>query len=82
MGRPLPSYKVVVDGQLLGEVWDGEELTVPVAPGDRRVELKIDWTGSAPVHLVVELDDVELTVEWTGNLFSRDGYLRLRRNGT
>jgi hypothetical protein len=39
-------YKVVIDGEEVGRIGDGDELDIPVSPGEHSLRLKIDWTGS------------------------------------
>ncbi|MDP9408170.1 MAG: hypothetical protein M3P95_09975 [Actinomycetota bacterium] len=76
----LRSYRVRVDGVGRGEVRNGRELELFVEPGRRRVDVRIDWSGSPPLALDLAAgESVTLDVEWRGDLFSRDGWLRLRR---
>lgn len=48
------AYKVVIDGEVVGKVRNGKSASFTVAPGQHRVRMKIDWSGSpelvVPVH--------------------------------
>lgn len=75
----LRAYRVLVDGQEVGRVRNGETARFPVAAGRRWVALRIDWSGSGPLEVEVPSgSSSSVTVRWRGNLFSRDGYLELR----
>ena len=47
------SYVVLVDGVRVGKIRRGGEIVMPVAPGTHRVEARVDWTGSAPVEVML-----------------------------
>jgi len=47
----LRSYVVFVDEVASGKIARGETLKIDVCPGEHVVRLKIDWTGSRPVHV-------------------------------
>ena len=49
----LRSYKVFVDGQLVGELKRNSELALPVTQGLHTVQLRIDWLGSPEVSVRV-----------------------------
>ena len=45
------AYRVRVDGQVVGEIRENAELVVPVAPGSRGVQLRIDWCSSPEIRV-------------------------------
>ncbi len=45
----LRSYKVKVDGAILGRVPAGGSVTIPVAPGRHSIALRVDWCGSESI---------------------------------
>ena len=79
-------YKVVIDGQQVGELWPGQRLSFDVASGDRRVLVKIDFMRSNELVLAPQPGDViDLTCTGRGSLmvaffntfFRRKAYLDL-----
>ena len=50
----LRPYKVIVDGERSGTIRDNHVEDFDVAPGEHRVQLKIDWSGSPIVQVSVE----------------------------
>ena len=50
------AYRVLIDGVVVGRIRPGETLWFPVARGDHRVRLKVDWTGSREVVVTVPPD--------------------------
>jgi hypothetical protein len=42
----LRAYRVLVDGQHVASVRDGEVVATPIDAGEREVELRIDWARS------------------------------------
>lgn len=44
-------YKILIDGAAAGSVKPGESLTVPVAPGQHTVQMKVDWCTSPTLTL-------------------------------
>jgi hypothetical protein len=48
------AYKLEIDGEIVGAVRYGAELTVPVPPGRHTVRAIIDWSGSEPLTVPVE----------------------------
>ena len=72
------SYRVVLDGREIARLRNGEQKTFLVEPGAHVVQLRIDWTGSPPLMVQVPPSaTVTVAAEPRGNLFSRQGYLRL-----
>jgi|1186.fasta_scaffold438474_2 hypothetical protein len=45
------AYKVLIDGQPVGEIRHGESQVFTVAPGRHEVHMKIDWARSPSVEL-------------------------------
>ena len=75
----LRSYRVLVDGEMVGRLRNGETREYPLRPGRHTVQVRIDWTGSEPeVVNALEGHPVHLMVRWRGNLFSRRRYLALK----
>jgi hypothetical protein len=42
----LRAYKVVLDGDVIAEIRNGQQLDLDVPPGRHRLQLKIDWCRS------------------------------------
>lgn len=70
----LRTYRVHVDGEDVGGVRRGRELTVEIEPGVRTVTAHIDWCGSRPLTIAAGPGErVELSVRngldgWRGVL--------------
>ncbi len=77
------SYKVVVDGVPTGDsIRNGETISLSLTPGIHNLAVKIDWSGSKPLPLELRAAEIRrLKVEWRGDIFSTDGYLRLSEQG-
>jgi hypothetical protein len=43
------AYKVLIDGEMVGEVRHGESRDFQVPPGRHQLRLKIDWTSSKTI---------------------------------
>ena len=85
----LRKYAIVLDGQKVGELSDGETSRIPVSPGPHELAVRIDWCGSKPLRFTVgENETATFRVE--SNLrggrilagiwyvaFARDSYLKL-----
>lgn len=56
----LRSYKVFLDGQLVGELKRNSELALPVTQGLHTVQLRIDWLGSPEVAVRVGVGQTRL----------------------
>lgn len=56
----LRSYKVFLDGQLVGELKRNSELALPVPQGLHTVQLRIDWLGSPEVAVRVGVGQTRL----------------------
>ncbi len=53
----LRPYRVVLDGDEVGEVGDGSTVELSVSPGRHEVYLKIDWCRSPVLAVNVRTDD-------------------------
>jgi hypothetical protein len=86
----LRAYKVVLDGNVIGEIKNDQQVELDVAPGKHHLTLKIDWCRSNIVDFEVNQDTVEF--ECGSNLrgfkvllvifyvlFLRSKYIWLRR---
>ncbi len=74
------SYKVLLDGGTAGTIGAGETVTLTVPPGAHRLQLQVDWTGSPELELDLQTGETaEVVVGRPGRIFSRDGWLSLRR---
>jgi hypothetical protein len=50
----LRAYQILVDGETVGEIREGSELTIPVPPGLHAIQLRIDWCSSPEIHVAVD----------------------------
>ena len=50
-------YRILVDGEEIGRLGEGEHLCHPIAAGVHVVEAKIDWCGSRPLRLEIGTED-------------------------
>lgn len=74
------AYRVLIDDREAGVVTPDREFVVPVSPGSHRVSIKIDWTGSREVPVVVQPgDSVTLVCEPAGSAWTAVMDLLLRR---
>jgi hypothetical protein len=80
------AYHLLVDGEDVGTIKNGETKTFPIAPGAHEVMLKIDWAYSPPVRIEVAPGaTVRLSCRPKANpltglyytLFARKKYLKL-----
>lgn len=55
----LRAYKVVLDGNVIGEIKNGQQIEFDVPPGKHHLYLKIDWGRSNIVDFEVNQDAVE-----------------------
>jgi hypothetical protein len=56
----LRSYKIIVDGNVMGTIRRGQEVTLEVEPGQHFMWLRIDWTGSNGISFVHDGSTLEL----------------------
>lgn len=87
----LRAYQVVLDGERIGEIRNGETKEFSIGPGKHALSLKIDWCGSETIDFVVAPEEkpafqvksglrgkrVFLSLWYV--LFARNSYLRLER---
>lgn len=57
LGGSARRYKLLVDGEERGSLACGDEVIIPVEPGDHEVRALIDWTGSDVLRITVEPDE-------------------------
>jgi len=55
----LRAYKVVLDGEVIGEIRNGQLVEFDVAPGMHRLNIKIDWCRSNAVEFEMNNEVVE-----------------------
>jgi len=58
IGDVLRSYKVVIDGNTVGDIRRGETKTYDVPPGRHEIHLEIDWAKSRNLELNLSSGDV------------------------
>lgn len=89
----IRAYKIVLDGDVVGKIMEGEHIEIDVAPGNHQVYLKIDWCKSNTVEF--EVSETMLDFECGSSLrgerfwlpfieliyitFKRNQYLWLRK---
>jgi hypothetical protein len=84
----LRSYRVMLDGEEVGRIRDGERATYEVASGRHELFLKLDWCRSPA--LAIDLGQEEkallecepsgsLATGWFFAFFQRHRYITLRR---
>lgn len=87
----LRAYQVVLDGERIGEIRNGETKEFSIASGKHVLSLKIDWCGSETAEFVVTPEEkpvFQVKSGLRGNraylslwyvLFARNSYLVLER---
>lgn len=55
----LRAYKVVLDGEVIGEISNDQQIELDAAPGKHQIQLKIDWCTSNRVDFEKDQDIVE-----------------------
>jgi hypothetical protein len=58
LGDVLRTYKVVIDGNTVGDIRRGETKTFDVPPGRHEIHLEIDWAKSRNLELNLSSGDV------------------------
>ena len=58
IGDVLRTYKVVIDGNRVGDIRRGETKTFDVPPGQHEIHLEIDWAKSRNLELNLSSGDV------------------------
>jgi hypothetical protein len=90
----LRAYQIVLDGERIGEIRDGEIKEFSIPSGKHTLSLKIDWCGSENVGFVMDsaeklafqvksnLRGLRLFLSLWYVLFARRSYLRLERTSS
>jgi hypothetical protein len=52
-------YKIILDGEKLGKISDGEKLEFPISEGEHKLTLKIDWCRSKTIYFNKESKNIE-----------------------
>jgi hypothetical protein len=83
----MRDYLIFVDGNKLGSIANGAEVTLSIEPGQHTVQLKIDWCSS-PTLAIPMADGQDVTLYCGPNckpwltlfyaIFLRNNYLWLR----
>lgn len=55
----IRAYKVVLDGDVIAEIRNGQQLELDVPPGRHRLHLKIDWCRSNYVDFEASENTIE-----------------------
>jgi hypothetical protein len=77
------AYRLEIDGEPVGEVRHGGELTIVTTPGTWTLRARIDWMASAPLTVTVRSGHTVTVLVEPGDvsgldaLQPREGYLRL-----
>lgn len=50
----LRSYKVMLDGIIVGSVHAGKSIAIPIAPGTHSLVVQIDWCSSEAINFDVQ----------------------------
>lgn len=58
----IRGYKILVDGQPVGVLKQGETIVCPIGRGPHTVEARIDWCGSPRLSIEVGDDDCSVLV--------------------
>jgi hypothetical protein len=82
-------YKVVIDGQIVGAVHNGESRDFTVTKGEHCVRIRIDWSGSRDLVLALDGGQVKTLMcnpkgsAWSSpiRMFSRRGWVDLYETG-
>ncbi len=56
----LRAYQVFLDGEQVGLVKDGAEITIQTTPGTHSIQLRIDWCSSPELHVSVAAGKTEM----------------------
>jgi hypothetical protein len=87
VGDEWRTYRVVLDGRLVGRIASREIFEIDTEPGRHVLELRIDWTGSRAIAFDLAATEVaEFECYPSGNLltriprlFGRHGWIVLKR---
>lgn len=72
----LRAYKVVLNGERIGEIRNGETKEFSICPGKHTLSLKIDWCGSDTAEFAVDREE-KLAFQVKSNLRGKPGFLSL-----
>jgi hypothetical protein len=78
-GGILRRLIVEVDGQVVARLRQGEQEAIPVEPGERMVQARMDWCTSAPLHVTLTGDERRTVVAALPLRALRDMVVRPRR---
>lgn len=89
----LRSYEIILDGNVIGQIHNGEVFEYAPSPGSHTLRLKIDWCGSNQLNFDVQEDEVvnfecgglkgyKLWLVYWILIFQRNRYLWLEKVGT
>jgi hypothetical protein len=84
------AYKVVLDGDVIGEIKNGQEVEFAISPGSHQLHLKIDWCRSNIVNFETagklvnfacgsNLRGIKLLFTFLYTTFLRSQYLWLKK---
>jgi len=62
----IRAYKIILNGDVVGKIKDGEQVEIDVAPGNHQLKMKIDWCGSNIVEF--EMNEKIIEFECGSNL--------------
>lgn len=51
------SAKILIDGKVAGKVRNGHRVVLPIAPGARKLQVRVDWVTSKPLTVDVAPGD-------------------------
>lgn len=54
----IRAYRILVDGAEVGRIKESQTLDVELAPGDHRLEARIDWCAAKPLDISLAADEV------------------------
>lgn len=57
------SYKIILDGEELCNIKDGQIFDCPISSGTHVIEAKIDWCGSGKINFEVSDEDIVFDVK-------------------
>jgi hypothetical protein len=80
------AYAIMIDGEKIGEVKNGETAQVQLSPGPHQIWMKIDWCSSPKLSVDGNVDTELYCISNTSPitalyriLFDRENYIRLWR---
>ena len=73
----LRAYAILLDGDKLGEIKNGETREFPISPGRHQLRVKIDWCGSMTIPFVAATGNEILDFSVRSNLKGSGGLAAL-----